>query len=155
MKKLLLALLSVTVIMTTGKAQAGFIFESKWTEPVLLSVAASVLAVAAAPKGSDPMQVGGIGAAVGFGIGWGINSYYESKYESRYISEMNKLDKTIQQYRIRDAQRAASKDMTTRFGVIKQEVVPAQDLGNGQISSPYIIETHTTPDNSDADFIGE
>lgn len=153
MKKLILFLFSTT-LLTSQVSQAGYLFESKYTEPIIFAAIASVAVISAAPK-QDPLQMGALGAAAGFAFGYGINSYYDSKYGTRYIKDMNDLDKTIQQYRMRDAQRAARKDMTTPFGIIKQEVVPAQDLGNGQISSPYIIETHTIPGNNDSDFLGD
>lgn len=155
MKTLKIAIVSIFTFLSlaSNNSYAG-VFESKWTEPLLLGALGSVLAIAAAPADGDPTQYGSIGFAAGAGLGWGINSYYENKYEARYIQNMNDLKKKVDLYQQRDAQRASTKDMKTRYGVIVQEYVEPQDLGNGQVTSGYIIERHTTPNNIDA-FVGE
>jgi hypothetical protein len=141
----------ILLIHASNAAMAGF-FDSKLLEPMILGTVGSVVSISSAPTG-DQTQDGAIGFAVGALIGYGINSYYDTKFSSKYKNEADALKRELDDFKLRDAQNAAS-GLRSRYGIIRQERVDSQKLENGAITSPYFIEYYSTPGASD-DFVGQ
>lgn len=135
-------LISFLTIFLSLDAKADF-SDSNWFEPTIMCVAGGVGGYYMSPKGNESAYTA-IGCLASAGVTYFINRHYEDKFSKAYQKRLDQAMETIKQFEQLQAIKAANGDEGP-YSLRVREVVPAQKLPNGEISSPRIREYLVVP----------